>query len=134
MEPTPTDTPTTENPVPEAPVEQAPDFSRPGGQTFPSTQAPQQFPPTQAPQQLPLKKKHKYLKTLLIVLLCEVLVGFGVTAFFWRDGEALKQEIEYEEQILEMENEFVDMGGDEMEDMEGVDEMDNPFFDEYYDE
>lgn len=60
--------------------------------------------PSVAPNQpLPAKKKHKYLRALLIVLLCEVLIGAGVTAFFWRDSMAMAQEAEYQSQITDLE-------------------------------
>lgn len=81
----------------------------------------------QPPQEIKIKKKNKHVKTLLVVLLCEILIGAGIAAYFWRDNMALQQQNAYEEIIMDLEDEIKDLkeglGGGEGMDMD----------DEYYD-
>lgn len=57
----------------------------------------------------PVKKKHRFLKPLLICLLCEVLIGAGTVVYFWRDGMAIDQQNADAETIQELQQQIVDL-------------------------
>lgn len=57
-------------------------------------------------------KKHKYLKGLLVVLLCELLIGGGLAAYFWRDGQAMEQQAKLEAQIQELQTQVTELSGE----------------------
>ena len=69
------------------------------------------IPPTAQPnfQQQPPKKKYKYLKGLLVCLLAEVLIGAGVAAYFWRDGQAIQQQSADAETINSLQQQITDL-------------------------
>lgn len=80
-------------------------------------------PGNQPPQEIKIKKKNKHTKTLLVVLLCEILIGVGIAAYFWRDNLAMQQQNVYEEMIMDLEDEIKglkeglgDDGGMDMDD------------------
>lgn len=64
-------------------------------------------PTFQQPQ--PPKKKYKYLKALLVCLLAEVLIGAGVAAYFWRDGQAIEQQSIDAETIDSLQQQVTDL-------------------------
>lgn len=57
------------------------------------------------------------------MLLCEILIGVGIAAYFWRDNLAMQQQNVYEEMIMDLEDEIKglkeglgDDGGMDMDD------------------
>ncbi len=61
------------------------------------------------PPELPVKKKHRFLKPLLVCLLCELLIGAGAFLYFWRDGMAIDQQNADAETIQELEQQVTDL-------------------------
>ena len=53
-----------------------------------------------------IKKKRKYVKQLLVVVLCEILIGAGIAAYFWRDNLAIQQQNAYIEIIQDLKDEL----------------------------
>ncbi len=75
--------------------------------TSPSTAAP--VSPTVQPNSQPQKKKYKYLRVLLVCLLAEVLIGAGLAAYFWRDGQAIEQQNIDNETINSLQQQIIDL-------------------------
>lgn len=74
--------------------------------------------------EIKIKKKHKYAKPLLIVVLCEILIGIGVYAFFWRDNKAIQQQNADTEIIQGLKQDILQLEGDNIElELEGEDDF-----------
>lgn len=64
------------------------------------------------PPQVKVKKKYRHVKLLLVIVLCEILIGAGVAAYLWRDNKAIEQQNADAETILQLEQEIKDLNAE----------------------